>query len=86
MENRRNRAVIILAVLLVLAVGYIGYGQYTKYDNARLTSAYQAGFVDAQGVINNNIIKALNTQGFVSFTAPSSENETVTIKLVPAQS
>jgi len=85
MERPKNKAVIVMAVLLVLAAGYIGYGYYTDYDNSRLSQAYQLGFIDAQNVVNNNIINALNTQGFVSFSAPTDNNETVTINLVPAQ-
>lgn len=85
MERRQNRRVLILAVLLVLAVVYIAYGFYDSYDNSRLATAYQQGFTDAQVVINNNIINALNTQGFVTFTAPADNNQTVTINLVPAQ-
>ena len=85
MEKPKNKAVIVMAVLLVLAGGYIGYGYYTTYDNSRLSSAYQAGFIDAQTVVNQNIINALNTQGYVSCTAPTSDNQSVVINLVPAQ-
>ena len=73
--------VITLAVLLVVAGGYIGYGAFNNYENSRLTAAYQQGFLDAQNVINNNIINSLNTQGYVPFTAPTSEGETATFAL-----
>lgn len=85
MQNQRNKTALILSVLLVLAIGYIAFGAYSNYQSAKLNSAYKQGFTDAQGVINQNIIKSLNTQGYVSFTAPTSGNDTVTINLVPDQ-
>ena len=81
MEKRRNKPMIIMAVLLILTVAYISLGFYGNYENARLSGAYQQGFLDAQSVVNQNIINALNTQGFVTFTAPADNNETVTVRL-----
>ena len=83
MQNQKSKTVIVLAVLLVLAVGYIAFGAYNSHQNTKLNTAYQQRFVDAQAVINQNIIKSLNTQGYVPFTAPTSGNKTVTINLVP---
>ena len=58
---------ILMIIILILAL-YIGYGKYADYQQEKLDEAYRQGVRDAEAAINQEIIRNLNTQGFVFFT------------------
>jgi len=74
---------LVLIVLVVVLAGYLGYDKIQDRKQGQLDDAYRQGIQDAAIQIQGNMIAQLNTQGFVSFVAPTDDNQTINLRLVP---
>jgi len=76
-KDKKNIAIIIMAVLLVAIVAYYFTGRIAN-------SYYRVGYNQGDADRSNQFSNELNNNGFISMTyTPPGSNKTIPVKLVP---